>query len=73
MTPKEKAKQLYNKMYEYAIFDEATKQCSLILIDEILNILKIYKKKDGTSKEVINFSISRILYLIQVKNEIQKL
>ena len=33
MTPKEKAEELYNKMYEYAIFDEAAKQCALIAVE----------------------------------------
>lgn len=39
MTPKEKAKELFEKMYEYAIFDEAAKQCALIAVDEVIKHL----------------------------------
>ena len=37
MTPKEKAIELFDKIYEYAIFDEAAKQCALIAVDEVIN------------------------------------
>lgn len=36
MNPKEKAQELFNKMYEFAIFDEGAKHCALIAIDEIM-------------------------------------
>jgi hypothetical protein len=39
MTPKEKAIELYNKMYDFSIFDESAKQCALIAVDEVLNTL----------------------------------
>jgi hypothetical protein len=58
MTPKEKAQELFNKMYEYAIFDEAAKQCALIAVDEILGFVAY----DSHSK-----------YLLEVKQEIEKL
>ena len=35
MTPKEKANQLYNKMYDFSIFDESAKKCALIAVEEI--------------------------------------
>ena len=38
MTPKEKALELYNKMYDYSLFEEEAKRCALIAVDEILNI-----------------------------------
>lgn len=37
MTPKEKAKELYGKMYDYSLFEEEAKRCALIAIDEVLN------------------------------------
>ena len=37
MTPKEKAIELYNKMYDYSLFEEEAKRCALIAVDEILN------------------------------------
>jgi len=39
MTPKEKAIELYNKMYDFSIFDESAKQCALIAVDEIMSAL----------------------------------
>ena len=41
MTPKEKANQLYNKMYDFSIFDESAKKCALIAVDEILETTKV--------------------------------
>ena len=57
MTPKEKAKKLFEKMYEYAIFDEAAKQCALIAVDEILDTW-------------LEFSTDRIFWQ-EVKKEIE--
>lgn len=62
MTPKEKAKELFEKMYEYAIFDEAAKQCSLIAVDEILFITEMY-----------NDTYAETTYWQEVKQEIEKL
>lgn len=61
MTPYEKAEELFEKMYEYAIFDEAAKQCALIAVDEILDALKN------------NAANSASLYFYEgVKKEIEK-
>ena len=80
MTPKEKALELYTK-YETLCRDftrgvsikEFAKESALVAVDEMINILKIFPEKDTTSKSVVNFSISRIMYLVQVKQEIEKL
>lgn len=43
MTPKEKAKELYDKFYmaipsdEMGLCDEASRQCALIAVDEVIN------------------------------------
>ena len=74
MTPKEKAKELVDKFrISKAITESYAKQCALIAVDEILNTLKIFPEKDTTSKSVVNFSISRIVYWVQVKKEIEAL
>ena len=36
MEPKLKAKELYNKMYDYSLFEEEAKRCALIAVDEII-------------------------------------
>jgi hypothetical protein len=63
MTPKEKAKELFNKMYfiddpmgNYPMCFETAKQCALIAVDEII-------------KEVVLSS----MYWQEVKQEIQAL
>ena len=65
MTPKEKAKELFEKMYEYAIFDEAAKQCALIAVDEILLNTKVYT--------LSNDKITYHGYWHAVKQEIENL
>jgi hypothetical protein len=40
MTPIEKSIELYNKMYDFSIFDESAKQCALIAVDEIIEALE---------------------------------
>ena len=35
MEPKLKAKELYNKMYDYSLFEEEAKRCALIAVEEI--------------------------------------
>jgi len=81
MTPKEKAKELVNRFAKlpeegslmwYLSF-EIAKKCALIAVDEILNTLKIFVEKDTTSRSVVNFSVSRIVYWVQVKKEIELL
>jgi hypothetical protein len=73
MTPKEKAIELFNKMCDYKLDHSDAKRCVLIAVDEILNTLKIFPEKDTTSKSVVNFSVSRIMYWVIVKQEIEKL
>ena len=41
MEPKLKAKELYNKMYDYSLFEEEAKRCALIAVDEILETTKV--------------------------------
>lgn len=75
-TAKEKAAELINRYiiyvtemreYEYA------KQCALIAVGEILNLLKIDLTRDSATDEVVMYASSRILYWEEVKQEIQKL
>jgi len=54
-------------------YEAKAKQCALIAVDEILNTLKIFIEIDTTSKSVVNYSVSRIVYWVQVKQEIEKL
>ena len=83
MTPKEKAKELFDKMskqtysfQEYAgayysieeIGWEAGKKCSLILVDEIINVVKRYETKKG---KLLIDNIN-LLYWQEVKQEIEK-
>jgi len=69
MTPKEKAKELFNKMVAtYDItsdfcYDSTAKQCALIAVDEIISIKLLWYQKD--TKE--------LNYWQEVKNEIEKL
>jgi hypothetical protein len=64
MTPKEKAKELVNKMYgdelDYMTEGQA-KQCALIAVDEILTVSKFFKL------------IAETEYWLEVKQEIEKL
>ena len=72
MTPKEKAIELYNKMYETGfkpksvlIRIEQAKECALIAVDEILNELT----EIPYGLEYLN----RLNYWLEVKQEIEKL
>jgi hypothetical protein len=67
MTPKEKAFELYNKFYmaipsdEMGLSDEASRQCALIAVDEILNtIMSVYQPETK-------------LFWLEVKKEIEAL
>ena len=42
MTPKEKALELYNKMYDYSLFEEEAKRCALIAVDEIETMVSLW-------------------------------
>jgi hypothetical protein len=66
MTPKEKAQELFDKMYEYAIFDEAAKQCALIAVDEILDLKHIVTLRRNMHEMELEF-------WDEVKQEIEKL
>ena len=68
MTPKEKAKELYNKFNPFVAMTDFygdnvehrfTKQCALIAVDEILNCY--------------NWPSSELEYYQEVKSEIEKL
>lgn len=77
MTPKEKAKELYNK-YEDSIsgvegsyWFESAKKCALVAVDEMLNELSIWGAPYLFETSVGNdWAEKRILYLIEVKKEI---
>ena len=66
MTPKEKAIELYNKMYDFSIFDESAKQCALIAVDEILDLKHIVTLRR-------NMHEMELEYWIEVKQEIEAL
>ena len=73
MSPKEKAEELYFKFYskipsiqdEGQMQDEASKQCALVAVDEMLEEIK-----DSADKEIV---VLRIIYWEKVKQEIEKL
>jgi hypothetical protein len=48
-------------------------KCASLAVDETINTLKIFPEKDTTSKSVVNFSVSRIMYWVTVKQELEKL
>ena len=69
MTPKEKAKELYFKMHSqnYIISVEA-KQCALIAVDEILQVLQ-----KGHPTDLVLIPMDMIDYWLEVKREIENL
>jgi hypothetical protein len=69
MTAKEKAKELVNKYWitDFDIYEEESKQCALILVDEIL--WEIIKYADN-SKEYVTENVK---FWQEVKEEILKL
>jgi hypothetical protein len=78
MTPKEKAQELYFKFYskipsiqdEGEMQDEASKQCALILVDEILKNSVNYNAYDGVDGNDI---WSDNEYWIEVKKDIENI
>ena len=68
MTPKEKAIELYNKMYDYSLFEEEAKRCALIAVDEILNGYE-FDSLDIEHKRIMD----NINYWDKVKQEIEAL
>jgi hypothetical protein len=68
MTPKEKAKELYDnyrvKFFGHIAYKSLSKQCVLIAVDEIINSIVII---DLTTAE------NQFIYWDEVKEEIEKL
>lgn len=73
MTPKEKAKQLVEKMIIYHSPDdkdyEAAKDCALIAVDEMLK----YFSKETFMMAYPEIAISEVNYWQEVKQEIENL
>jgi len=68
MTAKDKAEQIYDKIYngmESGVPKQYVIKCATIFIDEMIDYLTEWADKDGATLHVI--------YLSQVKNEIIKL
>jgi hypothetical protein len=81
MTEKEKATELYNKMWRKFPADSAihfdskqfVKDCALVAVDETLSILEQLRQDfyhNPYSRDIIN---QQILYYINIKREIEKL
>lgn len=50
MTPKEKAKELFDKFYDLPIIYAQAKDCALIAVDEILNEIVYYDQAEYWNK-----------------------
>lgn len=59
---KEKAKELFNKFCSTRMYDDQAKQCTLIVVNEILNVLWHTHKNEEVWR-----------YYLEVKTEIEKL
>jgi hypothetical protein len=72
MTPKEKAKELFEKMYNKIQSDElglnyqSAKECALIAVDECLKILNVWSAFNMPKS-------SEVIFYEEVKQEIEKL
>jgi len=73
MTSKEKAKELYNKMYDYSLFEEEAKRCALIAVDEIIEATNMYQYGINNALEHIPSKIVKHPYWQEVKQEIENL
>ena len=79
MTPKEKAKELYDKFYmaipndEMGLNDEASRQCALIAVDEIIEATNMYQYGINNALEHIPAKIVKHPYWQEVKQEIENL
>ena len=73
MTPKEKAIELYNKMYDYSLFEEEAKRCALIAVDEIIEATNMYQYGINNALEHIPSKIVKHPYWQEVKQEIENL
>jgi hypothetical protein len=74
MTPKEKAKDLIDKMYGYELdymTDSQAKQCALIAVDELIEATSMrYEFRNG---EIVEVGRKPLQYWLDVKNEINNL
>ena len=73
MEPKLKAKELYNKMYDYSLFEEEAKRCALIAVDEIIEATNMYQYGISNALEHIPSKIVKHPYWQEVKQEIENL
>jgi nitrogenase subunit NifH len=74
MTPKEKAKELIDKIYGDEVdymTEEQAKQCALIAVDEMMEVYASACVAMGISKQDAEKQQSK--YLQEVKTEIEKL
>jgi hypothetical protein len=76
MTPKQKAKELLDKMHNvedpmgnYPMCFDTAKQCALIAVDEMILVLPF----TDTNSTLNEYAIHLQKYLEQVKQEIEKL
>ena len=67
-TPKEKAKELFRKVYllDHKVWQDTAKQCALIMVDEMINEYPNQCPKDS-------YEYERHLYWQEVRNEINNL
>ena len=70
MTPKEKAKELYDKLSKYIAGDAAIKNCVLVFVDEIIDELED-RKSFIDDNFLFDWNKDVIGYWGQVKAEIQ--
>lgn len=70
MSPKDKAKDIYDKFYGIPLYIKTIKQCCHISVDEIINTLNFDIKDLDVRGSVL---IDLIHYWREVKNEIEKL
>ena len=78
MTPKEKAQDLYFKMYNIDAYNDyhlLAKQCALIAVDEIISEYQSMSDTDSIIyiKNEITYVIHKLVYWQEVKQEIEKL
>jgi len=74
MTPKEKAKDLFDKFCSITgLFTEA-KQCALIAVDEIIRVCPYFDLKIRETEDQLSaFDFQFVSYWQEVKTEIEKL
>ena len=78
MTPEEKAKELVDKMYmlddpngNYPMCFDIAKECSLVAVDEILDVTKRPTYNQDNWNEITGFRYDK--FWEEVKHEIEKL